>query len=270
MLDGKKISQTILEKIKIKKFQTKPKFVIIQIGENVASSIYIARKIKIATEIGLIANYYKFETNEKDKIENLIEKLNEDSTVNGIIIQLPILNELKYLLDLIKPEKDIDGLGCFAQGKLAKNQEWLRPCTPAGIISLLKAYDIRLQGADITILGKSLLVGQPLALMLLNEGATVSILGSKTQDIAHYTKNAQIVVCATGKHGIITPEMITETSVIVDVGINKINNQLVGDCTKEVYKKVTFYTPVPGGIGPMTVASLMQNVIKAYEMQNQT
>jgi len=245
-----------------------PKLAIIKIGQNAASSLYVKMKLKSGEKIGIKVCCYEFYANEVSAIEKKILELNADISVNGIIIQLPIPLNLKYLLNMIEPKKDVDGLGVVAQGKLALNQEWLRPRTPFGIMYLLDFYNISVLGKDICVVGSSILVGQSLALMLLHAGATVSILNSNTKDIKSYIKNAKFIISATGKVGVITKDMVNADQTIIDVGISKVDGYIFGDVSHDVYETVKNHTPVPGGVGPMTVASLMHNVIKAYDMQN--
>ena len=271
ILDGKCLSDKIKEEIgnKTKKYLVKPTLAVIQIGDDEASNIYINSKKKACEKVGINFIHEKFSSsvNEQEIINKIIE-LNNDTYVNGILMQLPIpkkFNEYK-LLNLINKNKDVDGLTDINMGLLFKGKGNLLPCTPQGIIKLLEEYNIDLCGKHAVIVGRSNLVSKPLAMLLLQKNATVTICHSKTKDLGSYTKQADILISAVGKKHIITNDMVKENAVVVDVGINSVDGKLYGDVDFDNVKDIaSFITPVPGGVGPMTVAMLLFNVLKNYE-----
>ncbi|MDD3392104.1 MAG: bifunctional methylenetetrahydrofolate dehydrogenase/methenyltetrahydrofolate cyclohydrolase FolD [Bacilli bacterium] len=274
LLDGKKYSQEIKENLtkKVKSSVIKPYLVVIQIGDDEASNTYIRAKEKACKEVGICFKHIKFsEDNKEQEIVNKIIELNNDSFVNGILLQLPIpqvFNQNK-LINLISKDKDVDGLTDINVGKLFKGDNKLLPCTPLGIMKLLEKYEIPILGKHAVVVGRSSLVGKPLAMLLLQAGATVTICHSKTNNLKDYTKTADILISAVGKKNLITADMIKEGSTIIDVGTNRFNGKLYGDVDFDSIKdKVSYITPVPGGVGPMTVAMLLNNVIDNYEKSN--
>ena len=271
ILDGKTLSDKIKNEIKskVKNYLIKPTLAVIQIGDDEASNIYINSKRKACENVGINFIHAKFDedTNEQEIINKIIE-LNNDSYVNGILIQLPIPKKFDTykLLNLINKNKDVDGLTDINMGLLFKDYNNLVPCTPQGIVKLLEEYNIDLLGKHAVVVGKSNLVGKPLAMLLLQDGATVTICHSKTLDLKQYTKQADILICAVGKKDLITKDMVKEKAVVVDVGMNRVDGKLYGDVDFENIKDIASYiTPVPGGVGPMTVAMLLSNVLKNYE-----
>ena len=271
VLDGKNLSDKIKNEIKskIKKYSIKPTLAVIQIGNDEASNIYINSKRKACENVDINFIHEKFneDVNEQEVI-NKINELNNNDYVNGILIQLPIPKQFNTykLLNLINKNKDVDGLTDINAGLLFKDYNNLIPCTPQGIIRLLEEYNIDLLGKHAVVVGKSNLVGKPLAILLLQNGATVTICHSKTIDLKQYTKQADILICAVGKKDLITKDMVKENAVVVDVGMNRVNGKLYGDVDFENIKDIASYiTPVPGGVGPMTVAMLLSNVLKNYE-----
>lgn len=244
-----------------------PKLCVIIVGNNPASEIYVAGKAKACSKVGITSEIYRLpETAKESEVIDVINKLNKDKSINGILLQMPLpkhLNEQK-LINLISANKDVDGLTQANLGKLLQQDpSGHMGCTPFGVIKLLKAYNIELKGKDVVIINRSLLVGKPLALMFLNEDATVTICHSKTKNIAEKTKNADIVVVAVGKKNFLTSNMIKEGAIVVDVGINRDDTdpkRICGDVDFEnVSKKASFITPVPGGVGPMTISMLLRN-----------
>lgn len=271
ILDGKTLSDKIKEEIKtkVKNYLIKPTLAVIQIGEDEASNIYINSKRKSCENVGINFIHEKFSSSasEQEVINKIIE-FNNDLYVNGILIQLPLPKKFDTykLLNLINKNKDVDGLTDINMGLLFKDNNNLIPCTPQGIIKLLEEYNIDLNGKHAVVVGKSNLVGKPLAMLLLQEGATVTICHSKTVDLKQYTKQADILICAVGKKDLITKDMVKENTVVVDVGMNRVDGKLYGDVDFENVKDIaSFITPVPGGVGPMTVAMLLFNVLKNYE-----
>lgn len=285
ILDGKKIrdEKAIELKKKVSSFLFKPKLVIIQIGDDKRSCTYIKQKKMFGEKIGCIVEHLKFEANinEKNLIKN-IKKLNVDNKVHGIIVQMPIPSHLNKLniIEAINFKKDVDGLTAINTKLLWENQkEGLVPATAKGIISLLDYYKIPIEGKRVVVVGRSSLVGKPAVLMFLNRGATVFICHSQTANLSQETKNADILVVAVGKAGLITKKYVSSGQVVVDVGINLrkggrlnekvLKTELVGDVNfEEVKNIVKAISPVPGGVGPMTVLSLFENLINVYEKTN--
>ena len=271
LLDGKALSDKIKEELakKVKGYLVKPCLAVIQIGNDEASNIYIKAKEKACDRIGINFIRVKFESdvNEQEVINKIVE-LNNDNYVNGILLQLPIppkFNQYK-LLNLINKNKDVDGLTDINAGLLFKGNNNLVPCTPLGIINLLKEYNIEISGKHAVVIGRSNLVGKPLAMLLLQNGATVTLCHSKTVNLKEFTKQADILISAVGKKDLITKDMVKEGVVVVDVGMNRVDGKLYGDVDFENIKDIASYiTPVPGGVGPMTVAMLLSNVVKNYE-----
>lgn len=275
LIDGKLVSSNILDKLReeIAELEIKPSLVVIQVGNNEASSIYVRNKEKAAKKVGIEFRHIKFEENVDERtIIAEIEKLNKDESINGIIVQLPLPKHLdsKKIINHVNPIKDVDGLTTINFGKLFNDEECLTSCTPSGIITLLDAYNVQLEGQKAVIVGRSTLVGKPLLHMLLKRNATVTICHSKTTNLERITKSADILIVAVGKKHLIKKEMVKENCIIIDVGINKVNGKLYGDVdTDDVLDKVSLITPVPGGVGPMTIAILLTNTLKSYLMNKQ-
>ena len=273
ILDGKIVKKEILNNLKeeVSNLKEKPKLVVIQVGNNESSNIYINQKIKMCNLVGYTYEHIKLNDDVKtDEVITIIDELNKDNSVNGILVQMPLPSHLdeKIIQNRINEYKDVDGLTDINSGKLLHKKECLSPCTPLGIIELLKRYNINIEGKNIVVLGRSILVGKPLANMLINENATVTVCHSKTQNIEEHTKRADILIVAIGSPKKITKDMVKENSIIIDVGITKVDNQIYGDVDFENVKdKVKYITQVPGGIGQMTVAMLAKNILKAYKIQ---
>lgn len=271
LLDGKVVKAKLLEdlKDKINKLDTKLGLTVIQVGEDPASSVYVRQKNKMAESLGFNFNHIKLDENIKEEeLLNIIEKLNNDDNVDGILVQMPIPNHLnaKKIQNAILPCKDVDGLTDINIGRLSHNIDSLVPCTPMGIIDLLKYYNIDINGKNVVIVGRSDLVGKPLALLMANNDATVTLCHSKTKNLSFYTKNADILVVAIGRANFIKKEDVKKGSVIIDVGINRMEDgKLCGDVLfEEVKDKASYISPVPGGVGQMTVAELGYNTYKAH------
>lgn len=273
LIDGKKIKANILEELKekVSQLKIKPGFAVIQVGNNEASNIYIKQKAKMATYIGY--NYWHISFDENittDELLKEIEKLNNDKKVHGIMVQMPLPSHIdtSIIQNAVIKEKDVDGLNDYNAGLLFHNKDALYSCTPYGVMELLKRYHITISGADAVVIGRSNLVGKPMSAMLLNAGATVTTCHSKTKDLSKYTKNADILVVCVGIPNFITKDMVKENATIIDVGINRLDSGICGDVSfEEVAPKVKYITKVPGGVGPMTVAMLGTNILKAYNMQ---
>ena len=273
IIDGKKISGEIKDELKAKvdKLSVKPKLVVISVGDNPASKVYVGQKEKCANYIGINYEHKHFDSISDDELVKVIEKLNKDKKTNGVIVQLPLpdgMDETR-IVNTIVPEKDVDGLTYLNAGLLLNNKTTMVSCTPKGIMELLKREKVDLVGANAVVIGRSILVGKPMMNLLINANATVTLCHSKTKDLAKITKKADVLVVAIGKKHFVTRDMVKRGAVVIDVGINRVDGKLYGDVNyDDVYSKVKKITPVPGGVGPMTVVMLMKNVIEAYENQN--
>lgn len=273
ILDGQMISKEIKERIKeeVNRLEVKPKLVVILVGDDDASKIYVRNKIKACENVGIATEDYILpkDTREKELVD-LIEKLNKNKEVNGILVQLPLPKHLNEdtIVNTISPIKDVDGLNIINQGKLLNRKPVLVPATPKGIITLLKRYFVEIEGKRVVIVGRSKLVGMPLALLFNHANATVTICHSYTEDLKDITKQADILVSAVGKADFISGDMIKKDAVVVDVGINRQMGHIVGDVNfKEAMEVARLVTPVPKGVGPMTIASLLENVLECYDLQ---
>ena len=281
-LDGKKLSLEIEEKLKndilynINLTKRAPGLAVIRIGEDPASGVYVNNKEKACSRVGIKS--FIFHLNEKvssSEVEELINKLNFNKEIDGILLQLPLPKnfEAQKLISNINPEKDVDGLNENNIGKLLKDEPGLRSCTPAGIVNLLKAQNIKIEGRKIVVVGRSLLVGKPLSLMLVNLNGTVTITHSKTINLKKICREADILIAAAGKPNLIDSSFVKKGAVIIDVGIHRLKSsnsktRLCGDVLLEdVIPKVFAYTPVPGGVGPMTVTMLLVNTISSWQKQ---
>lgn len=273
LIDGKSIKKIILDELKeeVSKLEEKPKLVVIQVGNNEASNVYIKQKAKMAEHIGYGYEHIKLEEDTTtDKILEIIDRLNKDDNVNGVMVQMPLPKQIDtdIIQNAVIPIKDVDGLSDMNAGLLFHNKDALYSCTPYGVMELLKRYNISLEGKNAVVVGRSNLVGKPMGMMLLNAGATVIVCHSKTKDIEKITKKADILISCVGKAKFITKDMVKKGSVVIDVGITRSEEGLCGDVDFiEVAPNTKYITPVPGGVGPMTVAMLGMNVMKAYKEQ---
>lgn len=278
IIDGKELAKKIRANLKIeceelKKKNIKSKLAVIMVGEDPASKVYVRNKSRACEDVGIEYEEYLLgdKTTQKELIE-LIKKLNNDKTVNGILLQSPIPSNLDIneAFRTILPEKDVDGFNPVNVGKLVLNQDTFVSCTPYGIMKMFEEYNIDLTGKNVVILGRSNIVGKPLIHCCLNKNATVTSCHSKTQNLAQKTKEADILISAIGKANFVTTDMVKRDAVVIDVGINRLENgKITGDVDFEnVKEKASYITPVPGGVGPMTIAMLMNNVIKATKRQN--
>lgn len=270
ILDGKKVSQEKRQyyKEKIKDLESRPSLIVLTVNPGEASSIYINQKEKTCGELGIDFKKQVFlETVSQDEIISVIHKLNADDNVDGILLQLPIPSHLnaRDIINEIDPSKDVDGLTDANAGGLIHNQDVLKPCTALGVIDLLDAYDIDLAGKNVLLVGRSDLVGKPLIPLFLNRDSTVTIAHSKSENLKKIALFADIIVVAVGKPGLITADMVKEGAVVIDVGINRIDGKIVGDVDFDSVKEKTSYiTPVPGGVGPMTIVTLVRNIYFAH------
>lgn len=272
LIDGKMISSEIKENLKkeIEELGLTPKLAIILVGDNPASEVYVKNKLLASEKIGVDAKLYRFDASQKESdVIECVKKLNADDSVHGIIVQSPVsvgFNEA-YINSFISPEKDVDGFGITNMGYLASDEEKYISATPYGIIKLLEHENIPIAGSNIVVVGRSKIVGRPLALALLNRNATVTITHSKTKDLKNITNKADILIVAIGKAHFITKEYVKDGAVVIDVGTNRIDGKLLGDVDFEDVKDITSYiTPVPGGVGPMTIAMLLNNVVESAKM----
>lgn len=278
LIDGKNLAKTIRSNLKndvdgLKKEGINPKFAVILVGDDPASKIYVRNKNRACEEIGIEYEEHLLKDNvSMDELLNLIDKLNEDKTINGILLQSPLPKHLDIneAFKRINYKKDVDGFNPINVGKLALGQDCFVSCTPYGVIKMLDAYNIPIEGKKAVIIGRSNIVGKPLIQCLLSKNATVTVCHSKTKDIENITKDADIVVTAMGKPKFLKADMVKEGATIIDVGINRMDNgKLCGDVDFDnVSEKAGYITPVPGGVGPMTIAMLMENIVKATRMQN--
>ena len=274
ILDGKKVRDEILAKIKAKiaKEKLDIKLAIILVGDDEASKIYIKNKEKYCDMVGIAVEKYKLssETEEKEII-NLIDKLNNDESVTGIILQSPVPEGIDFnkCSNLIKPEKDVDGFTKDNIYNLYLGKKTILPCTVKGIIKLLEYYKIPISGANVVIVGRGNIVGHPLSLAFENMDATVTLAHSKTQNLAEITKNADILISATGVKHLITKDMVKYGSTVIDVGVTRVDGKIYGDVDFENIKDIARYiTPNPGGVGPMTVAMIIDNLVEMEERKN--
>lgn len=275
MIDGKKIAMTIKEECKVAVTQLKEQgktvcLAVVQVGNDVASSVYVRNKIKACEYIGIESRAYELPTETtQEQLLDLVEQLNQDDCVDGILVQLPLPDHIKEecITQAIIPSKDVDGFHNQNVGALATGQEAFVSCTPAGIIELLKREHIAIEGKHCVIVGRSNIVGKPMALLMLRENATVTICHSKTSNLKEMTKQADIFIAAIGKPRFFDESYIKEDAVVIDVGIHRDdNNKLCGDVDfDKVEAKASAITPVPGGVGPMTIAMLMYNCVKVAQ-----
>ena len=273
LLDGKLLSAKIKDEVKAgaDEYHLTPILAVITIGDDEASKVYVENKRKACEYVGISMMHFDYASCVKEEVViKKIKELNKDRTVSGIILQLPLpdgFNSNK-IINYISPIKDVDGLTENSMGKLLIGEEGFIPCTPKGILEILDYYKINLEGKHVVVVGRSILVGKPIALECLKRNATVTMCHSKTKDLAHYTKEADILIVAVGKKHLIDKTMVKKGVVIIDVGITRIEKKLYGDVNPDAYELASYVTPVPGGVGPMTVAMLMKNTLIAYKKIN--
>lgn len=278
IIDGIKIANEIKQQLKSEVEQFKkqtnlvPGLAIVLVGEDPASEIYVEKKIKTAEELGFLATLFSFsETEPESKIIAQIQKLNQDPRYSGIIVQLPLpkcFDKFK-ILDAVAKEKDVDGFGLFSQGLLFEGRAGFLPATARGILELIESTGTEIKGKNCVVVGRSLIVGQPVAKILQDRNATVTVCHSHTKNLEFFMKNADILVVAVGIPNFIKGSMVKKSSVVIDVGINKVNGKIVGDVDfSSVAKVADHLTPVPGGVGPLTVVSLLKNTLDAFKKIN--
>lgn len=276
LLDGLKVANERNEKLKLQIEKDlslgikAPSSAIILVGNDPASQIYVRSKVKAAKKVGINSQLIELDENIKEEeLELIINNLNNDNNVDGILLQLPLpkhLNENKFI-NLINSNKDIDGFTLINQGKLFQREKTINAATPQGIMNLLNHYEINVSGLNAVVIGRSQIVGLPMAKLLLDANATVTVCHSRTKDLKQYTKNADLIVVAVGSPKMLTSDMVKEGVIIIDVGINRLNNKLVGDVDFDnVYNKASYITPVPKGVGPMTINALLENIYKVSKI----
>lgn len=275
IIDGKKIAESVraewkLRAEKLTQLGTKPGLAVIIVGDNAASGIYVKNKVKACSDVGIYSEVHSFPENaQQNEVLHCIQALNENPHIHGILVQLPLPPQFENnrVITSIAVEKDVDGFHFYNVGALVTGNTVFSPCTPYGVMVMLEKNHIPVEGQHAVVVGRSNIVGKPMALMLLEQGATVTICTSKTRDLPQFTKNADILVVATGKPRMITAEMVKPGAVVIDVGINRLpDGKLCGDVDYDTVKDVAGYlTPVPGGVGPMTITMLLCNTILAAE-----
>ena len=275
IIDGKLVASTIRANIKdeVTSYKTSTGkdigLAVVLVGDDPASAIYVRNKIKACEEVGIKSYSYKYDADMKEEeLVALVEKLNNDDDIHGILVQLPLpkhINE-ERIVALVSEEKDVDGFSEKSIGRLVQGKPCFRSCTPYGVMKLLEYYNIDVSGKNAVVIGRSNNVGKPMAMMLLEKNATVTICHSRTKNIAEITKQADILVSAVGRAHFVTADMVKEGAVVVDIGMNKLDGKTVGDVDFEaVSPKASYITPVPGGVGPMTITMLMANTLQAVK-----
>ncbi len=280
IIDGIKISEQIKQQLKQEVKQIKeqtnlvPGLAIVLVGSNPASKIYVNKKIKTAADLGFQATLFSFsETEPENKVITQIQKLNKDPLYSGIIVQLPLPKDFdKFaILDTVAKEKDVDGFGLVSQGLLFEGRTGFLPATARGVLELIESTDTEIKGKNCVVIGRSLIVGQPVAKILQDRNATVTVCHSHTKNLEFFTRNADILIVGVGIPNFIKGSMVKANSVVIDVGINKVDGKIVGDVEfSSVAKVASHLTPVPGGAGPLTVVSLLKNTLDAFKKNKQT
>ena len=275
IIDGKKVSSNIKDNIaaEVNTLKNKtgktPGLAVVLVGDDPASAVYVKNKNKTCKNIGFQSfEHILPENTSENKLLNLINELNNDDQVNGILVQLPLPSHISSskILVSINPQKDVDGFHLENVGRLVTGNALFKPCTPAGIIKLLDEYKIEIEGKNAVIIGRSNIVGKPVSFLLLERNATVTICHSRTKDLPSITRSADILIAAIGKPNFVSLDMVKNNAVVIDVGINRLDGKLVGDVDfTSVSKQASLITPVPGGVGPMTIAMLMENTLQAFK-----
>jgi methylenetetrahydrofolate dehydrogenase (NADP+)/methenyltetrahydrofolate cyclohydrolase len=276
ILDGKKLSEKIKKEVKkeveeLKKEGIVPGLAVILVGNNPASQTYVRMKKSACEKVGMYSVVHEFpESISEKELLSTIEMINNNPNIHGLLIQLPLPKHIDTtkILEAVMPEKDVDGFHPYNMGRLVEGLDSFAPCTPLGVMELFKEYNIDVKGKDVCVVGASNIVGKPMWALLVNAFATVDICHIETKDLASHTKRADIVIVGVGKVNLITADMVKNGAIVVDIGINKVDGKIVGDVDFEnVSKKASFITPVPGGVGPMTIAMLLKNTIKAAKLK---
>ncbi len=270
VLKGKEPSEAVLGEARktVEKMDRKPGMAIVLVGADPASEVYVKKKMEKAASIGIQAALKKLDKSAtEEEVLGLVRELNRDEEIDGFIVQAPLPKhiDLSKVLEAIDPKKDVDGWTSTSMGKMVTGTETFFPATPLGVMKMLEYYKVDIEGKNATVIGRSNVVGKPLALMLLAKNATVTVCHSRTKDLAEHTRNADILVAAVGKPGLVTADMVKKGAYVIDVGTTRVEGNLKGDVDfKNVIKKA-HCSPVPGGAGPMTVAMLISNVVKAAQ-----
>ena len=298
VLDGIAIAAEIKEEVRrdvesLAQAGVVPGLTVVLVGSDPASEIYVRSKVKSSADLGLASNLITLGVDvSQAELLDILQRLNEDDAVDGILVQLPLPRHIdtRMILEAVDPLKDVDGFHPVNVGRLTIGQQSLVPCTPAGVMQVLRRSGINVRGLDCVMVGRSDIVGKPMSTLLLNAGATVAVCHKETRDLAAYTRRAELLVVATGVPGLITPDMIADGAVLIDVGINRLDSRqeverlfpdnpaklaafdkrgsvLVGDFAPQSYSKASAYTPVPGGVGALTIAMLMHNTVQAAQMR---
>lgn len=270
LLQGKELAERVVSGIRdeIHRKRIRPRLGIILVGDDPASHIYVRKKMEKARSVGMEAELFHLPRDSgENEVLALVRKLNNDRRISGFIVQLPLPRHLNsnQIIGEIEPSKDVDGLHPYNLGKLVLNVDGFAPATPLGVMMLLERYKVKLSGANAVVIGRSSLVGKPVALMLLHKDASVTICHSKTQNLAEHTKKADVLVVAAGSPWLIKPGMVRKGAYVIDVGTTRVKDKILGDVHPSVQKKANV-SPVPGGVGPLTVALLLQNTLKAAKM----
>lgn len=277
LINGKEVAKKVRkdlksEVIKLKENGINPKLAVIMVGNDPGSTVYVRNKSKACQKVGIEFEEFLYEENlSESELLDVIKKLNEDSSINGILLQSPVPKhiDINKAFRTIAPEKDVDGFNPVNVGNLTIGEDAFISCTPYGVIRMFEEYNIELEGKNAVILGRSNIVGKPMIQCMLNKNATVTVCHSRTNNIEEITKNADIIISAIGKPKFLKENMVKDGAVVIDVGINRLDDgSIVGDVDfDEVSKKASYITPVPGGVGPMTIAMLLNNVVKATKIQ---
>lgn len=274
IIDGRAVAKAYKEKLALRA-QTlieggvTPHLAVVLVGENPASQVYVRNKENACIKAGIRSTVIRLEEScTQEALEEIVEKLNADESVHGILVQLPLPRHLDEarVLKLIDPDKDVDGFHAMNSGRLMNGQKGFVPCTPLGVMELLRAYDISVEGRHAVVIGRSNIVGKPQAMLLLHANATVTVCHSRTQNLADIARQADILVAAVGRAGFVTADMVKPGATVIDVGINRVDGKIVGDVDYDAVSEVAGYiTPVPGGVGQMTIAMLLANTLDAAE-----
>ena len=277
LINGKEVAKKVRkelksEVVKLKENGINPKLAVVMVGNDPGSTVYVRNKSKACEKVGIEFEEFLYDENlSESELLNVIKKLNEDSTINGILLQSPVPKhiDINKAFRTIAPEKDVDGFNPVNVGNLTIGEDAFISCTPYGVIKMFEEYNIELEGKNTVILGRSNIVGKPMIQCMLNKNATVTVCHSRTKNIEEITKKADIVISAIGKPKFVKENMVKDGAVVIDVGINRLEDgSIVGDVDfDEVSKKASYITPVPGGVGPMTIAMLLNNVVKATKIQ---
>ncbi len=274
ILDGKTMSEEIRREVAeraaaLKERGVTPGLAVILVGNDPASEIYVRNKGKGCEETGMLSRTIRMDASaSQDELENEIEKLNRDDAIHGILVQLPLPAHLDEQAALAKilPEKDVDGFHMINAGRLMTGTEGVVPCTPKGALYMIRSTGIDLNGREAVVIGRSNIVGKPMAMLLLQQNCTVTVCHSRTKDLASHTRRADILVAAVGKPGFVTADMVKPGAVVIDVGINRVDGKVCGDVDFQAVREVAgWITPVPGGVGKMTIAMLLMNTVDAAE-----